>query len=57
MPDGKIEDEKIASTDFKDANFHACLLSLTRELKLTPKKDPTNVTKTINFSSKIKIHE
>src|SRR6478736_6708584 len=44
MPDGKIEDEKIAVTDFKDANFHACLLQTTRSLKLPPKEVETKVT-------------
>lgn len=57
MPDGKIEDEKIISSPFKDANFHACLLQMTRELDLPKPKAPTNVTKIINFSSKTKIYE
>lgn len=56
MPDGKIEDEKIAATDFKDANLHACLLETTRALVLPPKEVETKVTKVINFALKIKMN-
>lgn len=55
--DGKIDDEKIVSSDFRDANFHACLLEITRQLKLAPKAKETRTTKIINFSSKVKIYE
>ena len=56
MPDGKIEDERIAATDFKDANFHACLLETTRALKLPPKDVETKITKVLNFTLKIKMN-
>ena len=56
MPDGKIEDEKIAATDFKDANFHACLLETTRALKLPPKDVETKITKVISFKLKVKMN-
>ena len=56
MPDGKIEDEKIAGTDFKDANLHACILETTRSFQLPPKEVETKVTKVINFSLKIKMN-
>ena len=56
MPDGKIEDEKIAATDFKDANFHACLLETTRALKLPPNAVETKVTKVLNFKLKVKMN-
>lgn len=56
MPDGKIEDERIAATDFKDANFHACLLETTRALTLPPKDVESKVTKVLNFSLKIKMN-
>lgn len=56
MPDGKIEDERIAATDFKDANFHACLLETTRALKLPPKDVETKVTKVMNFTLKTKMN-
>lgn len=56
MPDGKIEDEKVAATDFKDANFHACLMETTRSLKLPPKEVETKVTKIINFKLKTKMN-
>jgi hypothetical protein len=56
MPDGKIEDERIAATDFKDANFHACLLETTRALELPPNTVETKITKVINFKLKVKMN-
>ena len=56
MPDGKIEDEKMEATDFKDANLHACLLETTRALVFPTKEVATKVTKVINFSLKIKMN-
>jgi len=60
LPDGKVNDEKILLSDFKgDANFHACLLEVTREMKfpLTENGAVTNLTKVLNFSTKTKMNE
>lgn len=56
LPDGQVDDEKIVASDYKDANFHACLLHTARLLKF-PKKDlETSVTKILNFTTKIKMN-
>ncbi len=49
--DGKVTDEKIAETAFKDPSFHACLLEQIRGLKFTPPKDGgyIEVLQPINF--------
>lgn len=60
LPDGKVEGEKVLLSDFKgDANFHACLLEVTRSMKFPPPKDGavTNLTKVLNFSTKIKMND
>lgn len=58
-PDGKVDDEKIFSSEFKDANFHACLLETTREMKFPPPKNglESMATKVINFSTKTKMND
>ncbi len=58
LPDGKVEDEKIIESSFKDPNFHACLLEVTRSMNFPAPKSgaATNTTKVINFSSKIKMN-
>lgn len=58
LPDGKVEDEKILESSFKDPNFHACLLEVTRSIKFPAPKSgvATKTTKVINFSSKIKMN-
>ena len=33
--EGKVAEEKITMSDFKDANFHACLLEMTRSLSFS----------------------
>ncbi len=59
MPRGMVDDEKILASDFKDANFHSCLLEVTRSIKFP---EPTsgfamNTTKILNFSTKKKMNE
>lgn len=59
LPDGKIEDEKITETPFKDPNLNACLLEITRSLKIAPATNGAakNVTKVLNFKTKTKMNE
>lgn len=58
-PNGTIDEEKIVSSPFSDANFHACLLEITRGL--TFPESSTNavrrITKVINFKTQTKIYE
>lgn len=58
LPNGKIEDEKITETPFKDANLNACLLEITRSLKIPPAENGAvkNVTKVLNFKTKTKMN-
>lgn len=58
-PDGKIDDEKIVSSPFSDANFHACLLEITRGLTFPESTSDTvrRITKVINFKTQTKIYE
>jgi hypothetical protein len=43
LPEGKVKEEKIVRSDFKDANLHQCILWLTRETKFSPGPDATAV--------------
>lgn len=58
LPNGKIEDEKILETPFKDANLNACLLEITRDLKIEPSASGAvkNVTKVLNFKTQTKMN-
>lgn len=58
LGDGKVDDEKILSSDFKDPNFHSCLLEITRSMKFPlPKNgEKAHAVKILNFSSKIKMN-
>lgn len=59
LPDGKIDDEKIVESPFKDANFHACLLEITRRLEIPPASNGASkkVTKVLNFKTRTKVNE
>ena len=59
LSNGKIDGEKIVESPFKDANFHSCLLEVTRSLKIPPAKDGgvKKVTKVINFKTQTKMNE
>jgi hypothetical protein len=58
-PDGKVDEEKIINSPFKDANFHACLLEITRGLTFPQSETDTirRITKVLNFKTQTKIHE
>jgi hypothetical protein len=49
---GKVQDEKIESTDFKDPNFHACVLEQIRSITfLMPQgHGTTEVSQPVNFT-------
>ncbi len=42
-PKGKVTGAKIAETDFKDANLHACFLEQIRLVNFQPPKDGKNI--------------
>ena len=46
---GKLNDEKIAETTFKDPNFHACILGMMRTINFPAPKDPVYANESINF--------
>ena len=50
-PTGKVTEAKIAETEFKDANFHACLLEQMRMVGFQPPVDGKHiqVLRAINF--------
>jgi TonB family protein len=48
--DGKVENEKIAHSDFQDANFNACLLGIIKEVKFSPRSAQTEVKQPLKFS-------
>lgn len=57
--DGEVEEERIISSDFKDANFHACILEVTRSFQF-PKAEngaERKLTKILNFKTQPKIYE
>ena len=58
LSDGKIDDEKILESDYKDPNFHACLLEMTREIKFPIPENGVETTgiKVINFSIRKKMN-
>jgi TonB family protein len=58
-PSGKVEEEKIVSSDFKDANFHACILEVTRSFQFPATEDSLvrKMTKVLNFKTQPKITE
>lgn len=43
MPDGKVKNEKIIKSDFKDPNLHQCVLWLTRETAFAPSNNATAI--------------
>jgi TonB family protein len=47
---GDVKDASIAQSDFKDANFHACLLDQVRRIKFTDVKEETAVNQPIRFT-------
>jgi hypothetical protein len=57
--DGKVDEERIVSSPFSDANFHACLLEITRGLTFLESTSQTKrrITKVLNFKTQTKIHE
>jgi hypothetical protein len=59
FPDGKIDEEKIVNSPFKDANFHSCLLQITRTLKIPPDNEGRvkKVSKILNFKTPTKMNK
>lgn len=47
--DGKVSKAEIVQTDFKDPNFHACVLSYVRRLIFFDIKETVSSTQTIYF--------
>lgn len=47
--DGSVSDAKIAQSDFKDPNFHACVLGTVKKLKFENIEETMTTTQTINF--------
>lgn len=37
-PKGNVKDEKIFSSEFKDPNFHVCILGMVKKIKFSPPK-------------------
>jgi hypothetical protein len=58
-PSGTVDEEKIVSSPFTDANFHACLLEITRGLTFPESSSNTirSITKVLNFKTQTKIYE
>lgn len=49
---GKVQDEKIESTDFKDPNLHACILEQIRSIRFLARSNgqTVEVSQAINFT-------
>ena len=47
--DGTVENEKIARSDFKDANFDACLLGIIKTVKFSARSTLTEVKQPLKF--------
>jgi hypothetical protein len=58
-PNGSVDEEKVVSSAFSDANFHACLLEITRSLTFqeTTSETVRRITKVLNFKTQTKIYE
>lgn len=58
-PVGTIDEEKIVNSPFSDANFHACLLEITRGLTFpeSPGNTVRRITKVIHFKKQTKIYQ
>ena len=48
---GYVKKVEIIRTDFKDPNFHTCILSMVKNLRFDDMKERTEVTKKIDFKN------
>jgi hypothetical protein len=52
---GKVEDETVALTDIKDANFQACVLNVVRSLEFGSQNEELKISQAIRFHPETKL--